>query len=170
MRKIRDIVRLHHAAALSNRAIARAIKASASTVSDCLSRARAANIAWPLPESMSDTALEQALYGSSANPPSGPRPLPDFADSHRELRRKSVTLMLLWMAYKAAHPDGLMYSAFCERYRAWRDHLDVVMRQTHLAGDKLFVDDAGQTMPVIDRMTGEARQAEIFVAVLGASN
>ena len=170
MRKIRDIVRLHHAAALSNRAIARAIKASASTVSDGLSRARAANIAWPLPESMSDTALEQALYGSSANPPSGPRPLPDFADIHRELRRKSVTLMLLWMAYKAAHPDGLMYSAFCERYRAWRDHLDVVMRQTHLAGDKLFVDDAGQTMPVIDRMTGEVRQAEIFVAVLGASN
>ena len=141
MRKIRAIVRLHHAAALSNRAIARAIKASASTVSDCLSRARAANIAWPLPESMSDTALEQALYGSSANPPSGPRPLPDCADIHRELRRKSVTLMLLWMEYKAAHPGGLMYSAFCERYRAWRDHLDVVMRQ-----------------------------AEIFGAVLGASN
>lgn len=137
MRKIRDIVRLHHAAALSNRAIARAIGVSASTVSDCLGRARAAHIGWPLPEGMSDGALEEALYGSDAKRPSGPRPLPDFALAHRELRRKGVTLMLLWTEYKAAHPDGLMYSAFCERYRAWQRHLDVVMRQTHFAGDKL---------------------------------
>lgn len=170
MRKIRDVLRLHHAAALSNRAIARAIKVSASTVSDCLSRARAAGIGWPLPEGMSDTTLEQALYGSNAEQPSGPRPLPDFAETHRELRRKGVTKMLLWTEYKAAHPDGLMYSSFCERYRAWRGQLDVVMRQTHRAGDKLFVDYAGHTMPVIDRMTGEVRQAQIFVAVLGASN
>jgi transposase len=112
MRKIRDIVRLHHAAGLSTRAIARAIKVSASTVSDCLVRARAAGIGWPLPEGVSDTALEQALYGAGAVPTSGPRPLPDFAEVHRELRRKSVTLMLLLMEYKAAHPDGLMYSAF----------------------------------------------------------
>ncbi|MDP6951909.1 MAG: IS21 family transposase, partial [Alphaproteobacteria bacterium] len=170
MRKIRDVLRLHHAAALSNRAIGRAIEVSASTVSDCLGRARAAGIGWPLPEGMSDNALEQALYGCGANPPSGPRPLPDFAAVHRERRRKGVTLMLLWEEYKAAHPNGLMYSAFCERYRAWRDHLDVVMRQTHRAGDKLFVDYAGQTMPVIDRITGKVRQAQIFVAVLGASN
>ena len=118
MRKIRDIVRLHHASRTAdNRAIARAIKASASTVSDCLSRARAANIAWPLPESMSDTALEQALSGSSANPPSGPRPLPGLRRySIANCGAKALTLMLLWMEYKAAHPDGLMYSAFCERY------------------------------------------------------
>ena len=170
MRKIRDIVRLHHAAGLSNRAIARAIKVSASTVSDCLSRARSAGIGWPLPEGMSDTALEEALYGSSTPAGSGPRPLPDFAEVHRELRRKSVTLMLLWMEYKAVHPDGLMYSAFCERYRTWQGHLDVVMRQTHRAGEKLFVDYAGQTMPVIDRLSGEVRQAQIFVATFGASN
>ena len=86
MRKIRDIVRLHHAAGLSNRAIARAIKVSASTVSDCLGRVRAAGIGWPLPEGMSDTALEQALYGSSTTPASGPRPLPDFAKWPRRAR------------------------------------------------------------------------------------
>ena len=170
MRKIREILRLHHAAALSNRAIGRAIGVSASTVSDCLGRAAAADIAWPLPQGMSDTALEQALYGSSPNSHSGPRPVPDFAEVHRELRRKSVTLMLLWTEYKASHPDGLMYSAFCERYRAWQRQLDVVMRQTHRAGDKLFVDYAGQTVPVIDRATGAVREAQSFVAVLGASN
>ncbi len=170
MRKIRDVLRLHHDATLSNRAIARAIKVSASTVSDCLARARAAKIGWPLPERLSDTALEQALYGLSIEQASGLRPLPDFAEVHREMRRKSVTLMLLWEEYKGAHPDGFMYSAFCERYRTWQGHLDVVMRQTHLAGDKLFVDYAGQTMPVIDRVSGEVRHAQIFVAVLGASN
>jgi transposase len=170
LRKIRDMVRLHHAAALSNRAIARAINVSASTVSDCLGRARAAGIGWPLPDGMSDVALEQVLYGLNTTPANGPRPLPDFAEVHRELRRKSVTLMLLWEEYKAAHPDGLMYSAFCERYRDWRGQLDVVMRQTHRAGEKLFVDYAGQMVPVIDRVTGEVRQAQIFVAVLGASN
>ena len=170
MRKIRDILRLHHAAALSNRAIARAIRISASTVSDCLGRARAAGIGWPLPDGMSDTALEQALYGQRVSPDSGPRPQPDFAEGHRELRRKGVTLMLLWEEYKACHPDGFMYSAFCERYRTWQRQLDVVMRQTHRAGDKLFVDYAGQTVPVTDRTTGEVREAQIFVAVLGASN
>lgn len=170
MRKIRDILRLHHAAALSNRAVARAIRISASTVSDCLARARVAGISWPLPEGMSDTALEQALYVTLASRGAGPRPLPDLAEVHRELRRKGVTLMLLWDEYKACHPDGLMYSAFCERYRAWRGQLDVVMRQSHRAGDKLFVDYAGHTVPVLNRATGEVREAQIFVAVLGASN
>ena len=170
MRKIYEIMRLHFAAALSHRAIARAVKVSASTVSDCLGRARAAGLGWPLPEGMSDSALEQALYRVSTTLPDGPRPLPDFAEVHRERRRKGVTLMLLWEEYKAAHPDGLMYSAFCDRYRAWQGQLDVVMRQTHRAGEKLFVDYAGQTMPVIDRTTGEVCQAQIFVAVLGASN
>ena len=171
MRKLRDILRLHFAAALSNRAIARAIGVSASTVSDCLVRARAADVGWPLPETLSDTALDEALYGSRVSrPASAQATLPDYAEVHRELRRKGVTLMLLWTEYQSRHPDGLRYSAFCERYRVWRGHLDVVMRQTHSAGDKLFVDYAGHTMPVIDRATGEVRQAQIFVAVLGASN
>ena len=169
MRKTREILRLHHSAALSNRAIARSLKLSASTVSECLARARAAAVRWPLPGTMTDTALEQALYPP---PPerSVPRPLPAWATVHQELKRKGVTLMLLWEEYKAAHPNGVMYSAFCDHYRAWCGQLDVVMRQDHRAGDKLFIDYAGQTVPIVNRDTGEINQAQIFVAVLGASN
>ena len=113
MRKLRDILRLHFAASLSNRAIARAIGVSASTVSDCLARARAADVGWPLPEALSDTALDEALYGPRVmRQASAETALPDYAEVHRELRRKGVTLMLLWTEYKALHPDGLMYSAF----------------------------------------------------------
>jgi transposase len=169
MRKIREILRLHHTAALSNRAIARSLKLSPATVNDCLARARAADLGWPLPAALSDTALEHSLYPA---PQSNwlARPLPDWPTLHRELKRKGVTLMLLWQEYKADHPDGLMYSAFCDRYRAWRGQLDVVMRQDHRAGDKLFVDYAGQTVPLVNRQTGELTEAQIFVAVLGASN
>ena len=96
--------------------------------------------------------------------------MPDWAVLHQELRRPGVTLMLLWEEYRAVHPEGFAYSWFCEHYRAWAGKLDVVMRQTHRAGEKLFVDYAGQTVEVIDRATGEVRSAQIFVAVLGASN
>ncbi len=89
---------------------------------------------------------------------------------HQELKRKGVTLFLLWQEYREAHPEGYQYSWFCDHYRAWQGKLDVVMRQDHRAGEKLFVDYAGQTMPVVDRDTGEIREAQIFVAVLGASN
>jgi transposase len=87
--------------------------------------------------------------------------MPDGSQVHRELRRKGVTLSLLWQEYKAATPPGSQYSAFCEHYRAWAGKLDLVRRQTHRAGEKLFVDYAGQTVPVA---------AQVFVAVLGASN
>jgi transposase len=98
------------------------------------------------------------------------RPLPDWAEVHRALKRKGVTLALLWQEYKAVHSEGLQYSWFCEQYRLWPGKLDVVMRQDHRAGEKLFVDYAGQTVPVVDRNTGEIREAQVFVAVLGASN
>ena len=122
-----------------------------------------------LPESVDDTGLERRLF--PVPPPSRTaRPLPDWSEVHRELRRKSVTLSLLWQEYKETHPEGLQYSRFCEQYRAWAAKLDLVMRQEHRAGEKLVVDYAGQTVPVVDRETGEARQAQIFVAVLGASS
>ncbi len=101
------------------------------------------------------------------------RPLPDWAEVHRELKAKKrtgITLQLLWLEYKEEHPYGLQYSQFCERYRRWRGGLDLVLRQEHRAGEKAFVDFAGQTVPVVDRGTGEIREAEIFVGVLGASN
>ena len=81
-----------------------------------------------------------------------------------------MTLELLWDEYKAAHPDGYQYSTFCQHYRRWRSRLDVVMRQDHRAGEKLFVDYAGQTAAVIDRHTREVKEAQLFVAVMGASN
>jgi transposase len=162
-------MRLVFETGLSIRAAARSLDASPATVGDYIRRARRANLAWPLPEGLTEQALEARLFPPSA-PSKVSRPLPDWADIHRELQSKHVTLALLWEEYKAKYPDGLQYTQFCERYRAWSKHLDVVMRQTHRAGDKLFVDYAGDTVAVTDRQTGEHRQAQIFIAVLGASN
>jgi transposase len=168
MRKIREILRLKHAG-LSERHIAKGASVARSTVQDCLRRAREAGVAWPLPDGWDEARLEQALYPP---PPasSGTVPLPDFGQLDQELRRKGVTLMLLWQEYKAAQPAGLQYSAFCERFSRWRASRDVVLRQQHTPGEKLFVDYAGVTAEVIDRHTGEVRQAQVFVAVLGASS
>ena len=169
MRKIREVLRLYHAAGMSVRAIARSVKASPSTVGEYIRRAEVHGLGWPLPGSLDDGELERRLFPAPA--PSGTRrPLPDWSKVHRELRRKGVTLALLWQEYKASHPEGLQYSWFCEQYRAWASTLDVVMRQEHRAGEKMFVDYAGQTVPVVDRETGEERQAQVFVAVLGASS
>ena len=169
MRKIREVLRLYFAAALSVRAIARSLGTSPSTVGDYLRRAKVAGLSWPVPESVDDTGLERRLF--PAPPPSHTaRPLPDWSEVHRELRGKSVTLSLLWQEYKETHPEGLQYSRFCEQYRAWAAKLDLVMRQEHRAGEKLFVDYAGQTVPLVNRETGEVRQAQVFVGVLGASS
>ena len=126
-------------------------------------------MSWPLPAELDDDALEHLLF-----PPvilsDPPRPLPVWEEVHRELARKHVTLMLLWDEYKAQYPDGYQYSFFAELYRAYAKKLDISMRQVHLAGEKLFVDYCGQTVPVIDKSTGEIHDCQIFVAVLGASN
>ena len=99
------------------------------------------------------------------------RPVPDWQRVHKELRRKGVTLQLLWVEYREACPDGYGYSQFANLYRHWRGQVDVTMRQSHVAGEKLFVDFPGDTVPVLDRRTGEvALRAELFVAVMGASN
>ena len=170
MRKVHLVLRLFFAAGLSIRAISRSIKASPSTVGDYIRRAEVAGLTWPLPTGMDESALEARLF-PSVPPGNAPRALPDWADIYRELKHKGVTLSLLWQEYKAEHPDdGVQYSQFCEHYRRWRKRIDVVMRQTHLAGEKLFVDYAGQTVGVVARDTGELREAQVFVAVLGASN
>lgn len=169
MRKIHTVLRLFFAADLSIRAIARSIHASPSTVGDYIRRAEVAGLSWPLPQGMDERALAAALFPPT-RPPRRPRPLPDWAELHRERQRKGVTLSLLWQEYKSTHPDGLQYSQFCERYRAWAKQCNVVMRQPHRAGEKLFVDYAGQTVTVVERDTGQCDEAQIFVAVLGASN
>jgi transposase len=169
MRKIIEVLRLHHEGSLSHREIARAVNASPTTVGEILRRAKQCDVTWPLPAALSEAELEAQLYPPAA-PSSLARPEPDWPAMHRELRRKGVTLDLLWQEYKAEHPDGYRYSSFCDHYRQWVGRLAVSLRQTHSPGEKLFIDYAGPTVPIVDPMTGEIRQAAIFVAVLGASN
>jgi transposase len=171
MRKIREVLRLSLGEKLSRRQIGAAVGLPYTTVADYLSRARRGGLEWPLPEDLDDRELEARLFVSSAQPASRTRPLPDWEVVHQELRRKDVTLQLLHLEYKERHPDGYQYSQFCDLYREWQRHIDVVMHQEHRAGEKLFVDYPGQTIPIVDACTGVIGvKAEIFVAVLGASN
>lgn len=169
MRKILEVLRLHHENRRSHREIARATAISPTTVGEILRRAKLADIAYPLPPGLTEAAVDNALYPPPA-PSSSKRPDPDWRTVHRELGRKGVTLDLLWQEYKAEHPEGYQYSSFCSHYRAFAGKLSLSMRQVHTPGEKLFVDYAGPTIPVTDPLTGEIRQASLFVAVLGASN
>ncbi len=169
MRKIHEVLRLHFELGRSKREIARIINVSPTTVSDYLARSSLAGLSHPLPEHLDDTALERLLFPPSP-PSSVQRAEPSWQKVHQELRRKGVTLELLWQEYKAEQPDGFQYSAYCGHYRRWRQRLTLSMRQTHTPGERLFIDYAGQTVGVIDGSTGEVRYAQIFVAVLGASN
>lgn len=168
MRKIRELLRLKFDLGLSIHKIAASLSMARSTVTECLRRAATAEISWPLPHDLHDDALEALLYPKK--PVVADVPLPDFNYLQRELSRPGVTRLLLWQEYKAQHPDGLQYSAFCDHLRSFLSADEPVMRFEHRAGDKCFVDYAGQTMGVIDRSTGEVKQAQIFVAVLGCSN
>jgi len=170
MRKVREVLRLSWGGKLSTRAVARSCAIGRTTVREYLQRAERAGLSWPLPEGISDSELEARLFPAPVSPTNAPRPLPDWKTVHEELKRKGVTLFLLWEEYKAVYPDGYEYSRFCDFYREWAGKLPVWMRQDHKAGEKLFVDYAGMTMPVVNQRTGEVRQAQIFVATLGASN
>jgi transposase len=168
MRDIREVLRLTHEAGLSQRQISASLRIAPSTVSRYLERAGQAGLGWPLPRDLDDTGLEQLLFPPT--PPSTvPRTSPDFGWVHRELRRKGVTLQLLHIEYKQDHPDGYQYSQFCWLYQQWAGRVDLVMRHHHRAGDKLFIDYAGATIPIYPP-GAEVWQAQLFVAVLGASN
>ena len=169
MRKIREVLRLKWAFGLSHRQVNRSVRLGHGTVCEYLRRAGVACLSWDQVESLSDVELEERLY---PRPPSAAtrRAIPLWSEVHRELRRKGVTLSLLWQEYREREPDGYAYSRFCQLYREWEGQLDVCLRQQYRAGEMLFVDYAGQTVEVIDRRSGEVRQAQIFVAVLGASS
>jgi transposase len=155
MRKIRDVLRLRHAEHLSTRAIAAATRPPRTTVRHYLDRASEAGLSWPLPAETDDRELEERLFGRAAPPPlSSARPVPDWEMVHREMHRPHVTLQLLWTEYRERCPDGYGYTWFTEGYATFRAHLDVVMRQEHRAGEKLFIDFAGSTIPIVDRATG----------------
>ncbi len=170
MRNIREVLRLTFGEGLSRRQVSASAGVPLTTVSDYVGRAVLAGVGWPLPADLDDDGLEALLY-----PPVPPsreaRPLPEWSYVHRELRRKSVTLQLLWLEYREQNPGGYGYSQFCNLYRAWSRRVDVVMRQVHRAGEKLFAGFPGETIPVWDRKSGEVLlRAELFVAVAGASS
>ena len=171
MRRVREVLRLGFAG-ISKHEIARRSGLAASTVRETMARFQASGLDWPLPDSVTDSELEAKLYKNAGTKQGHRRHAePDWVGIHRELRRKHVTLSILWDEYIEQHPYGYRYSRFCELYRAWEGKLSVTLRQSLAGGDKLFVDYAGDTAPVvIDRLTGEIREASIFVAVLGASN
>ena len=172
MRQAREIIRLKFSASIPTREIARRLGVAASTVRGTLRRFEGAGLSWPLPVGMSGGDLEAALYANHGTKRGHRRHAePDWPTVHRELKRKHVTLVIVWDEYVAANPGGYSYSRFCELYRGFESKLSPTMRQTHAAGERLFVDYAGDGVPVvIDRLTGEIRKAQIFVAVLGASS
>jgi transposase len=172
MRQAREIIRLKFSAGVSTREIARRLGLAPSTVRETLIRLEGAGLVWPLPEGMGDAGLEAALYANRRSKRGHRRHLePDWPAVHRELKRKHVTLLIVWDEYVSANPGGYSYSRFCELYRGFESKLSPTMRQTHAAGERLFVDYAGDGVPVVvDRLTGEIRTAQIFVAVLGASS
>jgi len=170
MRKTKEILRLKYELKLSNRKIARSCSISPETVGKVLRRAAKAGITWPLPEKTDNPRLEEFLFGKQT-PFSGAKlPLPDMDYIHRELRRKGVTLRLLWEEYLSDNPDGYKITQFYEYYSRWKKALHPTMRLSHKAGEKMFVDWAGHTIPVINQETGVSSPASIFVAALGASS
>src|SRR5579859_7463214 len=172
MRQAREIIRLKFSAGLPTREIARRVGLAPSTVRETLKRWESAELSWPLPTGVSDSDLELALYANRRSKRGHRRCAePDWPAVHRELKRKHVTLLIVWDEYIAANPGGYSYSRFCELYRDFESKLSPTMRQTHAAGERLFVDYAGDGVPVVTNgLTGEIKEAQIFVAVLGASS
>ena len=170
MRRVREVLRLRHALGMSDRLIAQSLGIGKTTVGEYVCRAKVIGITWPVPEEIDDAELERRLFTAPSFEEKPKRPPLDWPRLHEELKRRGVTLMLLWLEYRANEPDGFGYSRFCGLYGDWRRSVSATMRQTHAAGEKLFVDFAGDTVAVFDPLTGDTRQAHIFVSALGASN
>ena len=172
MNVIEEVLRMRHGCGRSQREIGSACGLSVGAVNGLLQRAELAGLGWPLPAGLDADGLHERLYGkASGRRPDARRAALDFGSMHKELsRRKSLTLQQLWREYREAHPDGYGYSQYCELYREWKARRSPVMLQEHKAGEKLFVDYAGQTVPVRDAESGAERAAQVFVAVLGASS
>lgn len=170
VRKIREVLRLKEEAGLSNRAIARACKISNSTVGEYVRRAQQAGLHWPLPVGISDDDLYRKLFPEEQNPENPERVLPDWETIRKELRKKGVTLKLLWVEYREQHPNGYQYTQFCEYYRRWAKTQSPTGRFLHNGGEVMEVDYAGLTMTIVNLETGETRQAPVFVATFPASD
>ena len=171
MRELREVMRLYREIGQPVRDIARRVGVARSTARDMIARFERSELAWPVPPEISDAELELRLYGAAGVKPGRRKlPEPDWSVVAREMKRKHVTLQVLWEEYLVEHPDGYRYSRFCDLFRGWEGRLPLTMRQNHGGGEKLFIDYAGDKVPVADRQTGEVRDAHIFVAVMGGSS
>lgn len=170
MRMIREVLRLHHSCGLSHKKVATALKISHGAVGEYLKRASAAGLSWPVDDDLDDEQLESKLYPKVAPSKEGCRPQPDCAAMREELKKKGVTLSLLWAEYRENHPEGYGFSQFCDIYKKFNRVLAISMRMPHEAGEKAFSDFAGTTLPIISEVTGEVHQAHLFVCALGASS
>lgn len=132
-----------------------------------MSLARVAGVDWSVAQALSDEELQAKLY-RAALPRNSKQMLPDFAYIHQELKRAGVTLQLLWEEYAKGNDLAFKYTSFCVKYRQWAMGLKRSMRQTHIAGEKLFVDYAGQTVPLTDAVTGEITKAQIKPRLTGS--
>ena len=169
MNKIKEVLRLKFDCGLSYRSIASCLNISLATVSELIARFKQSQIDWPLPEDCRDADLTQALYHSKQA--SREKVMPDFSHYVVELRRKGMTKMLLWQEYYEQYQEhAYAYTQFCEHFNRWLKAQKRSMRQLHIAGDKLFIDYCGPRLQVVNPETGEVREAEVFVATLGASN
>jgi transposase len=169
MRKIREVLRLRYCSKASRREIALSVGLARSTVAEYFYRSDVAGLNWPLPNEVSDEDLERLLFPPAPSAEEPVRPLPNWPKIQKDLTRKGVTLLLLWQEYKAVNPDGYGYSRFASLFREWLGKTDLRMRQHHKAGEKLFVDFVGLTMPIVDPLTGEVRQVQVFCSAMGAS-
>jgi transposase len=171
MRKLKEVLRLQ-SLGLSQHQIARSCSVSQSTVHEYVSAAQRAGVKWPLPENWGDQQIEQAVFPQRPDPAIWRKhPEPDWPQIHQELQtHKDLTLQLVWQEGRENNPEGYGYSRFCDLYRQWLKKLDLVLRQDHRAGEKMFVDYAGATIPIYDPASGAANPAAVFVAVLGASS
>ena len=171
MANYREILRLH-SLGTSQRSIAQQVQSSRDTVADIIKSAKAAGISWPLGDDVTNEIIQELLFpGRYAL--ACPYTLPDFAEIHRELAKKGVTLTLLWEEYcvkvRAAGGIPYMYTQYCEKYRRWARVTKATMRITHKPGDAVQVDWAGDPLYITDSVTGEVEPAYIFVAVLPCS-
>lgn len=170
MRKVKEVLRLRFGLGLQQNQIARSCSIGQATVHRYLEKAAIAGLSWPLPEDLDDQRLEELLFRSAGRPRQITRSVPDFAEVRRQLQaHKHLTLQLIWEEYRETQPDAYGYSRYCELYQRWSRNQDIVLRQEHRAGEKLFVDWAGDTIRLYDQRTGEVTPASLFVAVLGAS-
>ena len=170
MRRIRDVLRLKFGQGLSELAIAASLGLGKGSVGTYLRRAREAGLSWPLPDGLDDDGLELLLFPASPTVPDPKRPVPDWSVIDKELRKRGVTRMLLWQEYREQHPGGFGYTWFCTHFDAWKGRVRPSMRQTHVGGEKVFVDFSGDVIDIIDPDTGEIHGMKLFVAAMGASS